>query len=350
MQFRRPTPFFTAAFQSTTRTRLRPAPRLIAVSLAVVACSTPRPDRPRDGSVSIDRPPVTDSTPPTDATTQDSTITDLGPADATTRQKTCGWLEVRAPTDASVTCPSNAEPGPDGDCSCHDGWLAVDCNASPCDGGRCTGDWYCARALHDDGAHCPTWPVAIAETAPTLRCTQQPSGFVSMVVSRLSSLWSSPLRACPCEADARAYGCFHNAFVFFDSPGVIHYDTALVETMATVVGDDIAAALVFGHEVGHSVQATNAKLSGYTIQMELGADCYAGYFLGSLECNGDVDTTGVARAMTAACSWGDRMNIPWWSPEAHGSCQQRTDALMRGLEGYRARRNPALVCRWASGH
>ncbi len=257
----------------------------------------------------------------------------------------CQWRES-AVVCGSTACPAQTVCAGPGRCVCRAGYGAFGCDGRLCASeASCgpLGGWYCARLRTARAGACPTWEVGVPASEPTLRCSIAPEPFVDAVIARLNTLWGSAVRACPCERDA--LGCYRNALVFPETPGVIHYDPMLVTELRAVMGAEIAAALVFGHELGHGVQVTDGQLSRHTIHVELGADCYAGYFLGYLRCLGEAPMEQFAAAYMSFCQSGDRPGIPWWSPAAHGTCAQRVAALMAGIEGYGVGANPAVVCR-----
>ena len=229
-------------------------------------------------------------------------------------------------------------------CQCRAGFAAVDCGGVPCTSGSCQGGaWHCAMSAMP--ARCPGWAANVPATAPVHSCNEAPGPTTLEIVRQLNALWSSNLRACPCgpnelNGPARCQG---NAFVMGNSPGVIHYDRQFLGMLSARFGDGIAAGMVLGHEAGHSIQFATGMVSNLSIVMELSADCYAGYFLGALECTGQVSMSSFSAAFMAACSLGD--NLAWFEQGAHGSCQDRVQWVQRGIEGYRRGLGPDVVCR-----
>src|SRR5262249_52416024 len=104
--------------------------------------------------------------------------------------------------------------------------------------------------------------------------------------------------------------------------------------------------MIIAHEVGHELQfAYDTYQPGIT--SELGADCLAGFFVGWLACNMSLSDQDVMAQFDTMCEGGDDASVPWWSPQAHGSCQQRTDAFARGTRAYAMDVQPLDTCTYS---
>jgi predicted metalloprotease len=125
---------------------------------------------------------------------------------------------------------------------------------------------------------------------------------------------------------------------------------------------DFAQAYVIAHEVGHHVQnllglddrvraaqqrSSEAQANQLSVRMELQADCYAGvwgHYVARETAAGKIrlDPGDVEEGLRAAAAIGDdaiqRKTQGQVSPESwtHGSSQQRTQWLRRGLESGQA--------------
>jgi predicted metalloprotease len=115
---------------------------------------------------------------------------------------------------------------------------------------------------------------------------------------------------------------------------------------------EFAQAYVVAHELGHHVQKIlgieskvtrlqqqhPSEANPLSVDVELQADCFAGVWGHSAAQRNIIDTTDVQAAMSAAAAVGDdrlqRMATGHVSPEkfTHGSAQQRTHWLQRGLD------------------
>lgn len=99
---------------------------------------------------------------------------------------------------------------------------------------------------------------------------------------------------------------------------------------------DLARAYVTAHELGHHVQKLRRELGGRaSVDVELGADCYAGEWMASEQSHGHLASGDVAAALDEAAAVGDDRLCPGCSPESwsHGSSAERVAAVRRGLTG-----------------
>lgn len=156
--------------------------------------------------------------------------------------------------------------------------------------------------------------------------------------SELSTLWRTrPERLCTWTAGHESAVCGHaspegNAFYCHDD-GSIAYDADFVQALSSKYGS-FAVTAVFAHEWGHLNQHKLGYFSDPTrhgIQDELSADCQAGIYMGVEQLVGRPLTDKNARDTFAAfCAAGDPASMPWFDPQAHGTCEQREEAFLRG--------------------
>jgi predicted metalloprotease len=98
---------------------------------------------------------------------------------------------------------------------------------------------------------------------------------------------------------------------------------------------------IMAHEFGHHVQ----RLSGirvmprpvrpgqvYSIEAELGADCLAGVWANDAYSRGTVSKADISEAWDLTSAAGDADGTSWFTPDAHGTARQRTNAFMLGLK------------------
>lgn len=98
---------------------------------------------------------------------------------------------------------------------------------------------------------------------------------------------------------------------------------------------ELARAYVIAHELGHHVQKLRAEYGGTSIEVELGADCYAGEWIAREQADAQLDAGDVPAALAEAAAVGDDRLCPTCSPEqwTHGSAQQRVAAVTAGTSG-----------------
>ncbi len=173
---------------------------------------------------------------------------------------------------------------------------------------------------------------------PVGRCTPP-------TMELINSVWQSSITACPCNTDAYYYGsCNGNAFFYPTSPGYVFYDSNLLNYMVDRTGRTLASAIVLAHESGHAIQYARGISFPLSISTELSADCFAGYWLGVLQCRGVTDMSSMMDAFYVACMFADPTGYPWFAAGAHGSCDQRVNAMQRGKNAALAGADPLGEC------
>lgn len=127
-----------------------------------------------------------------------------------------------------------------------------------------------------------------------------------------------------------------NAF-YCTADNSIYYHDEFIRGMYSDAGD-FAAVGVLAHEWGHLAQRNLGILDAtghsqyYSIALELQADCFAGAFTKYVEDkkmleDGDVDEAGETLFRV-----GDRKNVKWSDPTAHGRPIQRVRNFLKGYE------------------
>jgi hypothetical protein len=122
-----------------------------------------------------------------------------------------------------------------------------------------------------------------------------------------------------------------NNAVYCPPGDFVAYDINFALTAFERIGDAFVYYLL-GHEYAHGIQVRLGIEYRYTIDQELQADCLAGAYLGdsikqgwlTLEPN---DLDEFANGLLAV---GDDPSVPWFTPGAHGTARQRTDAFFAG--------------------
>lgn len=163
------------------------------------------------------------------------------------------------------------------------------------------------------------------------------------VMLDLNFFWQSRAIACSCLNDSLASGCANNAVVYGNGFGYIFYDPNLLNS-ADASGSRLPADMIMAHEFGHNVQLALQFPHTFAISRELQADCLAGFYIGSRIQRQTVTEVDVTRAFQLACTNGDSSDTPWWAPSAHGSCQQRVNAVQTGIGGFLAGVLPGQAC------
>jgi hypothetical protein len=100
---------------------------------------------------------------------------------------------------------------------------------------------------------------------------------------------------------------------------------------------DFAVVTIIAHEWGHTVQSLLGALNtgGYTIDLELQADCFAGAYASyanSESLNIRLDESDIREGAVALFNAGDPDGTPWWDSQAHGTGDQRVQAFVDGFE------------------
>lgn len=124
-----------------------------------------------------------------------------------------------------------------------------------------------------------------------------------------------------------------NNAVYCSAGDFIAYDVNFAVRAFRQVGDAFVYYLL-GHEYSHGVQVRLGIQYEYTIDQELQADCMAGAFIGDSVRSGalKLDEGDLDEFREGLLAVGDDPSIPWFTPGAHGTAEQRTDAFFNGYE------------------
>lgn len=100
---------------------------------------------------------------------------------------------------------------------------------------------------------------------------------------------------------------------------------------------DFAVVTIIAHEWGHTIQSLLGVLNtgGYTIDLELQADCFAGAYAryaNTASLNIRLDESDIREGAVALFNAGDPDGTPWWDSQAHGTGDQRVQAFVDGFE------------------
>lgn len=214
------------------------------------------------------------------------------------------------------------------------------------------------RAVDDTGS-----PVAGQQA----RSADTRAQFVAFVLDDVQSTWDQKLSgsATPYRhaklvlfTDITQTGCgFGQAATgpfYCPNDERVYIDLGFYEQLAQRFGarGDFAQAYVIAHEIGHHVQnvlgiservrdATRAALQGaegFSVRMELQADCFAGVWANTTERRDLLEAGDIDEALNAAAAIGDdrlqRRRAGTVNPEAwtHGSSEQRSRWFRRGYD------------------
>jgi uncharacterized protein len=132
--------------------------------------------------------------------------------------------------------------------------------------------------------------------------------------------------------------------VYCSAGDFIAYDVNFAVSAFAKIGDAFLYYLL-GHEYAHGVQVRLGIQYSYTIQQELQADCMAGAYIGD-SVKSDVLTLedgDINEFRDGLLAVGDDSTVPWFTPGAHGTAEQRTSSFFGGYE------NSLSACSLPSG-
>jgi hypothetical protein len=151
----------------------------------------------------------------------------------------------------------------------------------------------------------------------------------------LNQFWQKQLvsGACLYKADPAIYYQVQQNAISYSYPPVVIYDPALFQRFWKEWNSALPTMLIVAHEWGHQVQYANNIQYQTSFEYEQDADLRGGYYMGTqAQLNGSANVEEVARLLKEfACTTGDPDSVPWFSQGAHGSCQQRADAVISGF-------------------
>jgi hypothetical protein len=193
-------------------------------------------------------------------------------------------------------------------------------------------------AGHGVGA-CETWHQLRSQL---LLVSAQPCGDVGPVATgvarELAILWNTePSSICGYFSGANGCGPLapNNAF-YCRNDDSISYHMPFMDQMSAQRGDFVPV-VILAHEWGHLNQARAGLFNPTraTIQNELHADCQAGIFTAVEELQGHLEVGDAQAAFQAFCDFGDPAT-PWFNPDPHGNCADRTSSFVRGYNAGKA--------------
>lgn len=115
----------------------------------------------------------------------------------------------------------------------------------------------------------------------------------------------------------------------------IFWDASLFATQYRL--GDFAPVFILAHEWGHLVQRELGLLDSSAgllpIQLELQADCLAGWYANDAAQRKMLDPGDDDEAVLSLRRAGDNLDSPWFDTRAHGSPGLRIDAFTYGFEG-----------------
>lgn len=186
---------------------------------------------------------------------------------------------------------------------------------------------------------CGTVTANMAATVqPTYQCGA-PDAYNRALLDDVNRFWQSEIGVCGCGPDYPG-GC---DAATADSTGWVYANFEFIEGLRAS-GSDLPAAYVYAHEVGHMIQSFYGVLPRITQQKELGADCLAGYYLGSLLCEGRASRTDLEVTLRTACVIADGTGDPVADLDTHGTCEQRVSAVVRGVSAFQSGQPPIAAC------
>ena len=107
-------------------------------------------------------------------------------------------------------------------------------------------------------------------------------------------------------------------------------------------GWSVGLQVIVAHEIGHYVQDSSGVHATaqpirtgqvYSVDLELGADCFGGIWAGDAFRRGTVTHDSLNEAWDISYASGDAADTPWYARDAHGTPRQRSNAFMLGVRG-----------------
>ena len=199
---------------------------------------------------------------------------------------------------------------------------------------------------------CVTRPAQVFTIAPPAASCGPPGPKTIAIMSDINNMWESQMVACVCGSDFPGLPfCANNAAVLSPSIygagalGYIFYDPNFLQILETRgQGSLLGPAWFLAHEAGHNIQNNSGVSYSATKLQELSADCFSGYFIGKLVCDGRINQNDIDGLLASICSVGDPIALPWFAPGVHGTCAERIDATLRGINAYLNGKLSSLEC------
>jgi hypothetical protein len=189
---------------------------------------------------------------------------------------------------------------------------------------------------------CVTVPANIVPTAPPPFACGAVDSLSSSLLADINGFWGSNVGACNCIGDYD--GPCVGANSRFEL-GWIYLQPGFIAQISSQSGTTTLGSYALAHELGHELQGHNG-VDGHLIQLELGADCLAGYYLGGKMCDEGIPQRDLQATLQFACSIADGNGDLAHDLESHGTCDQRMNAIKQGIDAYQRRQPPLVACRF----
>ncbi|HEU0029279.1 MAG TPA: hypothetical protein VFQ53_01515 [Kofleriaceae bacterium] len=189
-------------------------------------------------------------------------------------------------------------------------------------------------------AKCPIVPAHVMPSSPSEVSCAPLGDTTNALLADINQFWMSQTTACACGPDF-PQSCTHNAFGTLT--GWMYTSDEFIATLIATRGV-VTARSVLAHEFGHLIQGMYGKPE-LTQPTELQADCYSGYYLGSLVCRGLATEPDLVQTLANACIAADGTGDPIADLQTHGTCEQRASALAIGIHGYLTGTPALAACR-----
>ncbi|HPM24045.1 MAG TPA: hypothetical protein PLP66_09070 [Phycisphaerae bacterium] len=149
--------------------------------------------------------------------------------------------------------------------------------------------------------------------------------------NKLNDFWK--LSTCVFRADASAYTLVRQNAISYSLPPSVVYDPGLFERFVQEWDSELPTMLIVAHEWGHQVQYANNIRYSTSFEYEQDADVRGGYYMGTLaQQDGSANVSEIAELLKEfACTTGDPDSVPWFAEGAHGTCEQRANAVINGF-------------------
>jgi predicted metalloprotease len=188
---------------------------------------------------------------------------------------------------------------------------------------------------------CPFVPARIAPTAaPPYSCTPV-DPITQQLFADVNQFWSSNVTVCACGPDFPE-GCA-GGFSLFEH-GYVWVGTEFARWLVDQTQSLMSLRMLLSHEFGHELQGHYNGFAPTVLQRELSADCLSGYYVGSLACRGIASERDIMGTLALACQLGDGTGDPIADRDSHGTCDQRRDAVARGIDAYYQNMPPLHAC------
>lgn len=192
---------------------------------------------------------------------------------------------------------------------------------------------------------CPNQPETINGVFDDDGCPDTPAEFYGVVRADVEAYWTgvfdqqgwpySPISLFQGYTDPIDTPCgtipVNNAVYCGLNAGVYYHEPFIQELLDSI--GDAAPAFVIAHEIGHHIGTGHLGwFAGTTLttkQSELGADCFGGAWLASVEARGMLDEGDADELVETMLTIGDPAET-WFDPDQHGTTEQRTAALAIG--------------------